>query len=243
MFNRAYGHVLKNLSTRRGYWGQWYYKARYEKVLEHLSKYSQDKEAIILELGCGYGFYAKYLTEIGCKCSYVGCDIDHTALRNAHRESNVDYVLCDMRQLPFRERSAKLVVCSEVLEHLASPYEALLNMCKTSSRTVIITFPKERVLSVFRDRHPEHVFEIDMETVLSLVISRKFKVLQAYHIFSSFIPCGILEFLAIPRNRFTQTIVGSVDKLLKKITPPTLIPHKTILIEAKRINVDLVKRL
>jgi len=243
MFNRTYGYVLKNLATRRGYWGQWYYKARYKKVLEHLSKYSQDKEAIILELGCGYGVYAKYLTEIGCKCSYVGCDIDSNALRNAHRESNFDYVLCDIHQLPFKERSAQLVLCSEVLEHLVSPYKTLLNICKTTSRTLIITFPKERVLSAFRDRHPEHVSEIDKETVVNLLISRKFKLVQIFHIFSSFIPCGILEFLGIPRNGLTQTIVGLVDKLLKKIIPSTLVPHKTILIEAKRMRIDSVKGL
>jgi len=70
--------------------------------------------------------------------------------------------------------------------------------------------------------------------VVNLLISRKFKLVQISHIFSSFIPCGILEFLGIPRNKFTQTIVGLVDKLLKKIIPSTLVPHKTILIEAKQ---------
>lgn len=236
MFNKAYGYVLKHLITRRGYWGRWYYKARYEKVLEYLSKHSQEENAIILDLGCGYGVYANYLTEIGCKCFYVGCDIDINALRDARRGFNIDYVLCDIHQLPFKERSAQLVLCSEVLEHLVSPYKALLNICKTTSRTLLITFPKERVLSAFRDRHPEHVSEIDEEKVVNLLISRKFKLVQISYIFNSFIPCGILEFFDIPRNRLTQTIVGLVDKLLKKIIPSTLVPHKTILIEAKRIS-------
>jgi SAM-dependent methyltransferase len=238
VFNRTYGYVLRKLENRRGYWGKWYYRARYEKVLEHLSKHPQNGEEIILELGCGYGSYAKYLTEMGCDCSYVGCDVDHDALLNAHRESNIDYVLCDMRQLPFRERAAHLVVCSEVLEHLTFPYEALLNICDAAILTVIVTFPKERVLSVFGDRHPEHVSDIDQEKVIVLLASRKFKVLQASHIFSSFIPCGVLEFFGIPRNRRTQAMVDSINRLLKKITPSPLVPHKTILIEAERLEVD-----
>jgi SAM-dependent methyltransferase len=233
MFNKVYGYLLRHPATKRGYWGRWYYKGRYEKVLENLSKFCRNKQITILDLGCGLGIYAQYLEKMGCKCDYVGCDIDAKSLRSAYRGYNVDYVMCDIQRLSFKERSAQVVLCSEVLEHLPSPYEVLANICKIPTETLIITFPEERILSTFKDRHPEHVSAIDRETMVNLLMSRKFKLVQDLQIFSSFVPCGILEFLGIPRNQFTQTIVGLIDRLLKKVVPSTLVPHKTILIEAK----------
>jgi len=236
MFNKTYGYILKHPATRRGYWGRWYYKRRYERVLKSLSKFWSSKKTTVLEFGCGLGIYAQYLDEMSCRCHYVGCDIDAKSLKSAYRGGSTDYVMCDIQWLPFRARGAQVVLVSEVLEHLRSPYETLRNICRITTGALIITFPEERLLSIFKDRHPEHVLEIDKESVVNLLISRKFKLVQVSHIFSSFIPCGILEFLGIPRNKFTQTIVGLVDKLLKKITPASLVPHKTILIEAKRMD-------
>jgi len=236
MFNKTYGYILKHPATRRSYWGRWYYKRRYKKVLKVLSKFCRNKKITILELGCHSGIYAQYLEEIGCRCRYIGCDIDAKSLKSAYRGHNANYIMCDIQLLPFQEKSAEVVLISEVLEHLPSPYETLGDFCRTTIGTLVITFPEERLLSIFKDRHPEHVSEIDKESVVNLLISRKFKLDQISNIFSSFIPCGILEFLGIPRSKFTQTIVGLVDKLLKRITPASLVPHKTILIEAKRID-------
>lgn len=236
MFSKTYGYILKHPATRRGYWGRWYYKRRYEEVLRRLSKFRTNEEITILEFGCGLGIYAQYLDENGCECRYVGCDLDGESLKSAYRGCRTDYVLCDIQQLPFRERSVQVALCSEVLEHLSSPYDTLGEICRTTTGALIITFPDERLLSIFKDRHPEHVLEIDTASVLNLLRSRKFKPVQISHIFSSFIPCGILEFLGIPRNKFTQTMVGLVDKLLRKIIPLTLVPHKTILIEAEQVS-------
>lgn len=236
MFSKTYGYILKHPATRRGCWGQWYYKRRYEEVLKHLSKFCKNRKITILELGCGSGIYAQYLERMNCKCQYIGCDIDAKSLKSAHRGLSANYVMCDIQRLPFRERSAQVVLCSEVLEHLPSPYETLRDICRTTIGTLIITFPEERLLSTFKDRHPEHISEIDKETVVNLLMSKKFKLVLISHIFSSFIPCGILEFLGVPRNKLTQTIVGLIDKILERIIPPTLVPHKTILIEAKRMK-------
>jgi SAM-dependent methyltransferase len=236
MFNKTYGYILKHPATKRGYWGEWYYKRRYEKVSKSLSKFCRNEIMAILDFGCGFGMYAQYLEEIGCRCNYVGCDLDKKSLKSAYRGEDTDYVMCDIQRLPFRERSAQVSLVSEVLEHLYSPYATLKDICRITIGTLIITFPEERLLSAFRDRHPEHVSEIGRDAVYNLLASRKFELVQISHIFSSFIPCGILEFLGIPRNRLTQSIVGSLNRLLEKITPSSLVPHKTILIEAKRVT-------
>jgi SAM-dependent methyltransferase len=238
MFNKAYGHILRHPATRRGYWGNWYYRGRYEKVSESLSRFcGNDKR--ILDLGCGLGIYGQHLEEMGCPCYYVGCDIDAKSLKAAHRGNNIDYVMCDIQQLPFVKRGANVILCSEVLEHLQSPYTVLADICETATETLIITFPEERILSIFGDRHPEHISQIDKEVITNLLASKRFKLLRKSRIFSSFIPCGVLEFLGIPRNHLTQAMVSWTDRFLKRITPSSLIPHTTILVEAECIRTQV----
>jgi len=235
MFSKTYGYILKHQATRRGYWGHWYYKRRYEEVLKILSKFCKNRNITILELGCESGIYAQYLERMNCKCQYVGCDIDAKSLKSAYQGQSTTYVLCDIQRLPFREKSAQVVLCSEVLEHLSSPYRALGDICRTTTWALILSFPEERLLSSFKDRHPEHISEIDKESVVNFLISEKFKLLKISYIFRAFIPCGILEFLGIPRNTLTQTVVALIDKLLERIIPSMFVPHKTILIDARQM--------
>lgn len=233
MFNKVYGRILRHPATRRGYWGTWYYRGRYEKVSESLLKFCRNDKKRILDIGCGLGVYAHLLELMGCPCHYIGCDIDAKSLKLAYRGHNTDYVLCDIQRLPFVKRGTSMILCSEVLEHVGSPYKVLGNFCEIASETLIVTFPIERILSVFGDRHPEHISQIDEETITSILLSKNFRLLRKSRIFTSFVPCGILEFLGIPRNHLTQTIVSSTDRFLKRITPYFLVPHTTILIEAE----------
>ena len=237
MFSRTYGYILKHPATRRGYWGIWYYRDRYKKVLEKLSKFCGKEKIRILDCGCGSGTYAQFLEEKGYSYHYVGCDINATSLKSAYRGHNTEYVLCDIQKLPFKDGSAEVVLCSEVLEHLNSSYETLANICKTVVTALIVTFPEERILTAFRDRHPEHVSEIDKEKIIDLLRSMRFEVVDSSQIFSSFIPCGILEFLGIPRTRFTEKLVNYLNNLLRRLIPSVLVPHKTILVEARQVQV------
>ena len=234
MFNKAYGYMLRHPGTRRGYWGCWYYQGRYLQVLERLSRFCQKDKITVLELGCGSGVYASHLKEIGCGCRYVGCDIEGKSLKSAYRGKNSDYVLCDIHQLPFVEECANVVLCSEVLEHVSHPYGTLADICELHAETLILTFPEERPLLLFKDRHPEHISAIDIEKIVDVLISKNLKIVLCSQIFSSFIPCGLLEFLRVPRNIITQSVVSSVDRLLRRIIPSSLVPHKTMLVEATR---------
>jgi len=71
-------------------------------------------------------------------------------------------------------------------------------------------------------------------------MSKKLKIVFNSQIFSSFIPCGILEFLNVPQNGLARTAVSSIDRLLRRIIPYSLVPHKTIMIEAVRAGPNQV---
>jgi 2-polyprenyl-3-methyl-5-hydroxy-6-metoxy-1,4-benzoquinol methylase len=234
MFNKTYGFLLRH-TVNRGYWGSWYYEERYVNVLKSILKYCKDEEFIILDLGCGLGIYGKLLDKHYLQYFYVGFDVDEKALNVAYRGNNINYILCDIRKLPFLNRKAKIALCSEVLEHLDLPYKILENICETTYDIIIITFPEERFLSIFKDRHPEHISQIDKNLIISVLKSKSFKIINISQIFSSYIPCGILEFLKIPRNHYNEAIIKAINVIFKKIIPLPLTPHKTILIEAKRL--------
>ena len=240
MFNKAYGYILRHPATKRGYWGYWYYRGRYEQVLMRLSRFCRSNEIIVLELGCGSGIYASYLEKNGCRCHYVGCDIERKSLRFAYRGKNIDYVLCDIRQLPFVSECADVILCSEVLEHVPVPYDTLASICELGAETLIITFPEEKLLFHLKDRHPEHISAVDREETMRILMSKKLKIVFNSQIFSSFIPCGILEFLNVPQNGLARTAVSSIDRLLRRIIPYSLVPHKTIMIEAVRAGPNQV---
>jgi len=240
MFNKAYGYILRHPATKRGYWGNWYYRGRYEQVLTRLLRFCKNNKITVLELGCGSGIYASYLGKKGCRCHYVGCDIERKPLRSAYKGKNIDYVLCDIHKLPFIPAYANIILCSEVLEHVPDPYSTLTRICELGTETLIITFPEEKLLQILKDRHPEHISAIEREEILRLLISKRLKIVFNSQIFSSFIPCGILEFLNVPQNGLTRTAVYSMDRLLKKIMPPSSVPHKTIMIEATQASSNQV---
>lgn len=232
MFNKAYSYILAH-TTKRGYWGSWYYKERYNEVIKVILKYCKEDGFTILDLGCGLGIYGKLLEMYYSRYFYVGFDIDENILKSAYRGFNINYVICDIRKMPFLQRKFKISLCSEVLEHIKSPYRILKNMCEVTYDVIIITFPEERLLNIFKDRHPEHISKIDKNIIIKTLKTKEYYVIKISKIFRSYIPCGILEFLKIPRKSYTEKIVKSFDNFLKKIIPPFLTPHETILIEAK----------
>lgn len=71
----------------------------------------------ILDLGCGNG--EKVVLFRRSKCSIVGADLWLPYLLECLDLRSYDnVVLCDVRQLPFQEKSFDLVICLELLEHL-----------------------------------------------------------------------------------------------------------------------------
>ncbi|MFB3889932.1 MAG: class I SAM-dependent methyltransferase [Candidatus Bathyarchaeia archaeon] len=236
MFNKAYGYILRHPATRRGYWGNWYYRGRYERVLRRLTEFCQRDRTIMLELGCGSGVYASYLGKTRSRCHYVGCDVERKPLRFAYRGKDTDYVLCDIHKLPFSPKCANIILCSEVFEHIPAPYSTLESICELRAETLIITFPEERLLYLLKDRHPEHTSAIDRNEIVRTLLSKKLTIIINSQIFTSYIPCGILEFLSVPRNNLTMNLVDVVDRLLKKIMPASMVPHRTIMIEATRAD-------
>ncbi len=109
--------------------------------------------ARILEIGCGAGLLP---LELASHAEHViGIDISLFVLDFAKRVKdyvqyqNVSFQQGDAEQLAFQDETFDLVICSEVLEHLLEPQQALAEIRRVTKRggTVILTTPSAVSLS------------------------------------------------------------------------------------------------
>jgi ubiquinone/menaquinone biosynthesis C-methylase UbiE len=98
----------------------------------------------ILDVGCGEGFTIDRLLRVNGRLPIQGLDHDWPALQRARRQhAEVLFQMGDIGRLPYADESFDLVLCLEVLEHLAEPRDALEEVGRVSSRYCVISVPNE----------------------------------------------------------------------------------------------------
>jgi len=98
----------------------------------------------ILEVGCGEGVVIEYLAGRRPGGRLDGVELDAAALARARlRCPGAALVQADVYDLPFASRSYDLVLCLEVLEHLAEPARALRELRRVSGRGCLLSVPHE----------------------------------------------------------------------------------------------------
>jgi 2-polyprenyl-3-methyl-5-hydroxy-6-metoxy-1,4-benzoquinol methylase len=111
------------------------------------------------EVGCGEGFLSTMLAQNGLKVR--GSDISASAIALARQRAAalglpVEFRVADLHHLSLPEDGAELVVCCEVLEHLADPARALGLLARLAQPHLIVSVPREplwRMLNVARGRY------------------------------------------------------------------------------------------
>lgn len=98
----------------------------------------------VLDAGCGEGFVLNELRERLPGASLVGVDFSVGALGyRLHSNGQWDKMRGDVTRLPFRDSSVEVVTCLEVLEHLPRPDEALAELARVCSRSIVLSVPHE----------------------------------------------------------------------------------------------------
>jgi ubiquinone/menaquinone biosynthesis C-methylase UbiE len=98
----------------------------------------------ILDAGCGEGIVAAWLTQALPDVELVGVDAREDAVEEFRlRNPGVRAETGDLYGLPFERGEFDLVMAIEVLEHFERPQEALRELARVSSRSVLLTVPHE----------------------------------------------------------------------------------------------------
>lgn len=123
----------------------------------------------VLDAGCAEGFVSRHLaTTMGLRFASVGVDIDDMALRRGVQVfPEMQRAVGSVLSLPFPDEHFDLVLCTEVLEHLAHPDVALRELRRVTGRYCLLSVPHEpwfRTLNFLRAKHvrswgndPEHL--------------------------------------------------------------------------------------
>jgi SAM-dependent methyltransferase len=144
----------------------------------------------VLEVGCGEGYLARRLAARGL--SVVATEPDSEALGEARRLAAEKGLAIHFERAAIEEldpscHAAPLVICCEVLEHVASPDDALEHLSKLASPWLLASVPREplwRVLNLARGAYwrsrgntPGHVNHWSRRAFLAF-LNKNFEVIK-----------------------------------------------------------------
>lgn len=100
-------------------------KRRAKKIIEGLSLKEGDE---VLDLGCGDGYYLYLLSNLPIRLQLTGFEYDNLVIKNARKNlsnKTIKLIQGDAQNMPFKSRSFKKVILTEVLEHIPNDKKAL----------------------------------------------------------------------------------------------------------------------
>jgi len=156
MSNRAapviVGNVYDKYGTRNPV-ARWLMRGFLDAVSE---LYLSVRPERVLEIGCGEGRLAQYLISLSHRPQvFHACDLSLDQLA-PNLDKRLEFSTTDIYNLPFESASFDLIVCCEVLEHLEFPDRGLAEIARVSSRSVLISTPREplwRLLNLLRGKY------------------------------------------------------------------------------------------
>jgi 2-polyprenyl-3-methyl-5-hydroxy-6-metoxy-1,4-benzoquinol methylase len=129
---------------------------------------AQARPATAIDVGCGEGYLDRVLLDRLPDLSLTGIDASGAAI-DAARERCTEATFRQGRVEDLAGEGGRydLVLCSEVLEHLACPADALVELAQLTGGYALLTVPQEpwfQLSNILRGRHiarlgnhPEHV--------------------------------------------------------------------------------------
>ena len=102
------------------------------------------KVGSILDVGCGEGFTLNRLKEKGIGKKLEGIEYLPAAIELGKKTyPEIKIIQGSIYQLPYKDNSFDLVLCTEVLEHLDNPQAGLKELVRVSNKYLVITVPNE----------------------------------------------------------------------------------------------------
>jgi ubiquinone/menaquinone biosynthesis C-methylase UbiE len=122
----------------------------------------------ILDVGAGEGFTLARLAEENIGKKREGIEYVDEAIELGKKVNpDVNIKKGNIYELPYKDNSFELVICTEVLEHLDHPDQGMGELVRVSSKYLLLTVPNEPFFTIQRflrgknilklGAHPEHL--------------------------------------------------------------------------------------
>ncbi len=182
-----YGNLQKHLNPNPVQ--RWLLRRFHRRILELVRETGARR---ILDVGCGEGFTMRELREDGLEVEMVGADLNAPALawNQAQHMAQSPLSVADIHHLPLADNSFDLVLCLEVLEHLADSAQGLRELLRVTRDYVLVSVPHEpffRGANLLRGKHvgalgndPEHLHNYGGQAFRRLVSAQATIVWHGY---------------------------------------------------------------
>jgi len=213
---------------------KWDSKEQYLEYLRHLAAYKIfAKEYIyskksVLEIGCGTGYGANYLSKFTTKVIAVDISRENVVYCKEHNKNdNIIFIIADGTKLPFQSNRFDVVIPFQVIEHInpktVMSYlleikrvlkEGGIFLCSTPNK-------KLRLLPFQKPWNPEHKKEYNCKELKNL-LSKVFEEVVVYGLVASEDVLS-LERKRVKQNPFKVYIVKPFYWVVKNILPNSLL--------------------
>ncbi|MBI5449494.1 class I SAM-dependent methyltransferase [Candidatus Gottesmanbacteria bacterium] len=219
-------------------------------ILKHLAP---GKNAKILDIGCGRGFYERAIACVYPSAQVTGIDTNVKYLRVArsgmYGKSKISFLRASGLQLPFANSLFDRIICSEVLEHVVDDDKLVKEMFRVlkPGGLVLISVPHTHypflwdplnwILRYVWNTHvPSHIWWLagiwadhvrlyTMESLRQLLISKKFRVIYAWYATHRTVPFSHFLLYGIGKNLVEHGIVTSGNRFDQGKNSPTWFFH------------------
>ena len=158
----------------------------YTKINSFIDKYSQGNQRV-LDIGCGGGDTLLAMRKHFPNKRFEALDISFKMINSSSKLNHVLHIQGSVYELPLKNNSYSMVICTEVLEHLCNPEKALNELNRVTSKYCILGVPNEPLFSManlLRLRHiknfgstPGHIQNWNRRQFIDLV-NKHFKILD-----------------------------------------------------------------
>jgi ubiquinone/menaquinone biosynthesis C-methylase UbiE len=128
---------------------EWYFTGRYIPTLRIMKELSRLQCESMLDVGGAEG-YKSYIASKLFGLKVRTSDLSEEACKRAREIFGLEATSLDIHALPFADGQFDVLTCSETLEHVTEPREAIDELLRVAKKAVIITVPVE---------DPEHLEE------------------------------------------------------------------------------------
>lgn len=211
----------------------WWHRKRLYYIFCFLAEMLRNPKVMTFaDIGCAGGYYMNRVALLRNDTFCIGADIAKTYIKKAKRKAyvkkpNVDFVLCDVENLPFRKNCFGIVLCSEVLEHVPNYGKALTELEYTARRYLIISSPEHSYIYEFSTRirplkrlidkveaGAGHVSEVTIENMRSLIKTHEFRASMQIMIGGA-LPLQLSR--TVPSIKLVDAIDNVVCKIIKRL--------------------------
>jgi len=203
------------LSDKEGYYGTPFRYWINQNVRDYISKYCPDKNATILDIGCGWGRYSEFFTDLHIKGKYLGIDINRSEYWKCYIKDGLEikYKEFDAMMISNIELQFNFAISITSLEHIKDDMKALKEIKKALfyNTYILLIVPSRFTLFLYGKNHGYHRYS--RKSLLKLASASELQIVEL-------IPIGGLPSYIF---HFIWTIPGKVSfrvgKLLKTFFP------------------------